>query len=432
MTVEELKLKKFFRRASAVFICMAFLFSSCNFAYADWLSDGWDAVTGVFSSEKSKKPENSENTGNTEKKPEHKSEDKNKLPDYIADNWDKLTDSLVGVLGLKDESETLPDSAWFGKDKKSNSKKINELLDIALKILIQGRPSDMRREAAELRAKGAELKSEADKLRNKRITAPEKSSMPWTTTRDDIDRKLAEIEQRIKENDAALLRLDEDLAGAMREIGLELSQEQIDVLLSSVTGDDLLQNTVVFANVKKVVEKLAELSKSDNENLEINRRYTGMYLVLNDLLIYTQGELVRKIDGIYTPRLENIISEADKLRRDAAGKSASRKYNDAQRKAFKLNADANAMTIKVARLYIELLRSQRASITANLNDLTKNRDVAESTYKTVKSSGDLKNLIRSGLALFDSIHSLSMPELQPFESDAMRREFEEINKRLKK
>nr|MBQ6740949.1 hypothetical protein [Synergistaceae bacterium] len=78
-----------------------------------------------------------------------------------------------------------------------------------------------------------------------------------------------------------------------------------------------------------------------------------------------------------------------------------------------------------------LLKTQKTSINNNLKDLIKNRDVAESTYRTVKSSGDLRNLIHSGLELFDSIHALSMPELQPFESDAMRREFEEINKRLK-
>ena len=411
--------------------CKVILFSlmfalAANCAQAGWLDDaaqtvssGWDAVTGVF-------------TGSTpEQEIQNASNDQAKLPEYISDEWDKLTNNLLKALDLKDENETLPESAWFGKDKSSNNKRINKLLDIAVKILMQGKPIDLRKQAAELRAKGADLRAEADKLRNKRITAPEKSSLPWSSTRSSIDKNLAELEQSIKDNENALRQLDESLAGAMREIGLELTQEQIDVLLSSVTGDDLLQNTVIFANVKKVVEKLADLSKGDNSNLDINRRYTGMYLVLNDLLIYTQSGLVNKIDRDYRPRLEKIITEADAVRRDALSKSRSKNYNDAQRSTFKLNAEANEMTIKVARLYIELLKTQRTSINNNLKDLIKNRDVAESTYRTVKSSGDLRNLIHSGLELFDSIHSLSMPELQPFESDAMRREFEEINKRLK-
>jgi len=89
------------------------------------------------------------------------------------------------------------------------------------------------------------------------------------------------------------------------------------------------------------------------------------------------------------------------------------------------------MTLRVAELYTRLLDSQRKGILDNLADLRRNRDLAENTYRTVRSSGDLRNLIRSGLELFDSIHALAMPEILPFENEAIRREFEEINKRLR-
>ena len=90
------------------------------------------------------------------------------------------------------------------------------------------------------------------------------------------------------------------------------------------------------------------------------------------------------------------------------------------------------MTLRVAGLYVQLLDSQRKGILDHLIALQRNRDLAENTYRTVRSSGDLRNLIRSGLELFDSIHALSMPEMLPFENEAIRREFEEINKRLKR
>jgi len=105
-----------------------------------------------------------------------------------------------------------------------------------------------------------------------------------------------------------------DFPITFRALGLQRDDRQIDVLLSSVTGDDLLQNAVVFSNVRAMVEKLAELSREDRDNLEINRRYSGLYLVLNDLLIHTQEELVRKIDGEYKPRLGEIGKEAEALR----------------------------------------------------------------------------------------------------------------------
>ena len=354
------------------------------------------------------------------------------LPSYLVEKWGSLTGTLSDALSLRDRQEKLPASAWFGADRTSNARKIDELLDRALEILVQGQAGDLRRQALELRTEIPKLRLEADGLRNRRISAPESSRLPWVRTRAKIDERLSELDGEIADRERALLAVDAQLAEALRALGLQLDDRQIDVLLSSVTGDDLLQNAVVFANVRVVVEKLAELSREDRDNLEVNRRYSGLYLVLNDLLIHTREELVRKIDGEYKPRLGEIGKEAEALRREALAKASQTGYSDAQKKSFALNAESNAMTLRVAELYMQLLDSQRKGILDNLADLRRNRDLAENTYRTVRSSGDLRNLIRSGLELFDSIHALAMPEILPFENEAIRREFEEINKRLKR
>ena len=353
------------------------------------------------------------------------------LPSYLVEKWGSLTETLSDALSLRDKQETLPASSWFGADRTSNARKIDELLDRALEILAQGRAGDLRRQALELRAEIPKLRLEADGLRNQRISAPESSRLPWVKTRAKIDERLSELDGEITDRERALSAVNAQLAEALRELGLQLDDRQIDILLSSVTGDDLLQNAVVFSNVRAMVEKLAELSREDRDNLEINRRYSGLYLVLNDLLIHTQEELVRRIDGEYKPRLVEIGREAEALRREALARGSQAGYSDSQKKSFALNAESNAMTLRVAELYTQLLDSQRKGILDNLADLRRNRDLAENTYRTVRSSGDLRNLIRSGLELFDSIHALSMPEILPFENEAIRREFEEINKRLR-
>ena len=354
------------------------------------------------------------------------------LPSYLVEKWGSLTGTLSDALSLRDRQEKLPASAWFGADRTSNARKIDELLDRALEILVQGQAGDLRRQALELRTEIPKLRLEADGLRNRRISAPESSRLPWVRTRAKIDERLSELEGEIADRERALSAVNAQLAEALRGLGLQLDDRQIDILLSSVTGDDLLQNAVVFSNVRAMVEKLAELSREDRDNLEINRRYSGLYLVLNDLLIHTREELVRKIDGEYKPRLGEIGKEAEALRREALAKASQTGYSDAQKKSFALNAESNAMTLRVAGLYMQLLDSQRKGILDNLADLRRNRDLAENTYRTVRSSGDLRNLIRSGLELFDSIHALAMPEILPFENEAIRREFEEINKRLKR
>ena len=103
-----------------------------------------------------------------------------------------------------------------------------------------------------------------------------------------------------------------------------------------------------------------------------------------------------------------------------------------QRESFIKNAESNALTVRVANLYVKLLDQQKAATLESIKSLKLNRDLAENTYKTVKSSGELRGLIHSGLSLFDTINALKMPELKIFESGAMRLEFEEINRRLKK
>lgn len=354
------------------------------------------------------------------------------LPENIALKWDSLTKNLTDALTLRDKQENLPDSAWFGEDKISNSKKINALLDVALKILVESDAENIRKDAANLKSKIAASKTKLDELRNKKISAPENSYLPLVLTKSKADKKIAELNLEIQNYENSLNAINSKVTDALKKIGLDIQQNQVDILLSSVTGDDLLQNAIVFANVKIVVEKLEELSKNETNTFEITKRYTGMYLVLNDLLIHTQMELIKKIDDDYRPGLNTIIQEAINLQRDALNKSKNKTYTQTQRNLFEKNADSNAMTIKVAKLYLTLLNAQKTGTLESIKALKKNRDLAENTYKTVRSSAELQSLIHSGLILFDTIDALSMPDLKPFENDIIKFEFQEINKRLSK
>ena len=356
------------------------------------------------------------------------------LPAPVASGWEKLTGTLSDALTRRDKQETLPRRSWlpFTEDQSSNAKKINALLDPALSILVNGEAGEIRKSASQLRDNINKQRTELDDLRNKRITAPEKSSLPWRLTKSKADERIARIQEEIAYNESRLGEINVKLSAALKEIGLELDAEQTEILLNSVTGDDLMQNTIVFTNVKAVVAKLEELAQSDTNTLEINRRYTGMYLVLNDLLIHTQEELVRKIDGEYKPKLKDIIAEADALRKEALARSNQDVYSKEQRKGFAANAQSNALTIQVANLYTELLDSQRKGTMDSLKSLRLNRDLAENTYKTVRSSGELRGLIHTGLKLFDAVGTLKMPELKVFETGVMRLEFDEINRRLRK
>ena len=392
-------------------------------AVSDYASEKWNNTTDYVSGLFAKKSEDVSAPASGDE-----------MPGAIASGWNKLTGTLGKALSRRDKQDELPNKSWipFMEDKQSNAKKINELLDTALSILVNGEAAEVRKTATAIRDSINAQKTELDELRNQRITAPEKSSLPWKMTKAKADERISRLQEEIADSEQALETINTKLAEALKGIGLELDDTQANILLNSVTGDDLLNNTIVFANVKIVVAKLEELAQSETNTLEITRRYTGMYLVLNDLLLHTQEELVRKIDGEYKPKLNEIIKEAEALRKDALAKSNQNVYSVEQRKGFAANAQSNALTVQVAKLYIDLLNSQRAATMESIKSLRLNGDLAENTYKTVRSSGELRGLIHSGLKLFDAVGTLEMPELKVFESNVMRLEFEEINRRLKK
>ena len=141
---------------------------------------------------------------------------------------------------------------------------------------------------------------------------------------------------------------------------------------------------------------------------------------------------MRKIDGEYKAKLNAIAGEAKALQKEAETRSVQDVYSKEQRKAFAANAQANALTVQAAGLYAELLDSQKAAAMDSIKSLRLNRDLAENTYRTVRSSGELRGLIHTGLKVFDAVGTLKMPELKVFETGAMKAEFEEINRRLRK
>lgn len=401
----------------AVLVLMLQAGSASAFGWEDikiWWNDTADYVTGWFAD-----GQESADTSET-------------LPANIAGKWGKLTGTITDALTLRDKQEELPDSAWFGEDKVSNGKRIDELLNQALEILSGGEAGNARIEAVKLRARLTELRTRLDALRNERINAPESTYMFWRDTKSKIDAKISDTEKEISRTESEMSGINARLNGELGKLGITLTDEQADILLNSVTGEDILNNTVVFENVKAVVTKLEELSRENTNTQEITKRYAGMYLVLNDILIHTQEELVRKMDGEYKPRLSDIMKEAEALRRDALSRSNNRSYTQSQRKSFAQNAKSNAATVQAAKLYGQLLEAQRLSLMNSIKALRLNRDLAENTYRTVRSSGELQGLIHSGLNAIDAVMRLSMPELKIFEGNALRAEFDEINRRLKR
>ena len=354
------------------------------------------------------------------------------LPKPVAEVWNKLYETMERTIDLKDRHESLPDSAWIGADKTSNAKKIDELLDRAMELLLTSEVNEARIEMRKLQETIPAMRRTVEEYRNKRLSAPVKTKLPYVVkTVKDYDDLIAETEEDIVNATKAVAGVRSRITDNLRSYDLRLDDDQLDVLLTSVVGDDLLKNAVIFENVRTVTMKLMELAGANRDDMTIARRYYGMYVVLIDVLIHTQNEFIRRIDEGYIPRIGQIRESVRLSLEEARTALAGRGFSETQRKILSANVESNTFTLRAAKLYEELLGRQRSQLVLCVHGLERDRRVAKNTYDTVRHSSDLSAMIQSGLKLFDTLIALQIPEIQTFENAGVRREFEELTRRLR-
>ncbi len=343
--------------------------------------------------------------------------------------WEEIRPTLDEILLLEDRHETLPDDAWIGMDKAENQSEINLLLDEAIKILGISETAKMRQ-----RINGYEEKIHATKLmiaeyRQARLSAPQKST--WKTTVAGYNEKIKEEQTRIQTYQSEIIKLKQSFGEQLSKIGLYLTDEQLDLLLSSVVGDEIIQGSIVYDNVKQINQKLMVLIKETGEDITIAKRYYGLHVVLLNILHYMQQTFISRIDDLYMPKIKQIVTDTQQLRLETDNLLRNQ-HETNRREHLQANSGAQALTLQTAELYKKHLRSQRSKIVKARNKTREDLDVAKNTYKTVTLSGKLVTLLHSSQNAFDTLLNIQIPDLLVFENLQMKQEFATLTKKLMK
>lgn len=345
----------------------------------------------------------------------------------FAKIWGQLIPKVEEVLALEVENESLPASAWFGKDRQSNNSKINELLDEAVIILSQSDSTTSRDRIRALEEKIRVLKQEIAQARQAKMSAPVDSK--WETTVNDYENQIEQNKSLIKQYQAEISELKEQFAQQLSTSGLYITQDQLEVLLSSVVGDDIIQSTVVYENVKQISQQLMTLTINSEEDLDISQRYYGMYTVLLKIVLHLQQSMVNKIDNQYIPKIDHIMDEVEELTATTQNLLQNEK-DKARRRHLSANEQAQKLTLKTANLYQQHLFGQRGKMVIAIEKTTADLQIAENTYKTVRVSGELVNLLRTSQKTFDLILNLQVPDLLVFENLQMKQEFAILTQKI--
>jgi len=373
-----------------------------------FMTDMWDDAAQAISGEKAS--------------PEIKEKDA-----FFAQVWNDITPTLEKVLRLEKEHESLPQSAWIFKDKEDSSAEINALLDEAVAILSVSNTAQTRKHIRLLEEQIREMKQTISEYRQAKISAPVRSQ--WVKTVADYDAKIKEIKELILRNQKRIAELKIQFGQELSDKGLVISLEQVEVLLSSVVGDDVIQSSVVYDNVKQISQQLMDLTISSGEDIEISQRYYGMYTVLLKTLLHMQQTFVSKIDDKYLPKIEQIVAEVQEV--NATTRYLLRGEIDKnRRKHLSANMQAQNLTLKTAALYKQHLLTQRGKMVLAMQKSAADLQIADNTYKTVRASGELINLLRSSQKSFDLLLNIQVPDLLIFQNLQMKQEFAILTKKL--
>ncbi len=338
----------------------------------------------------------------------------------------------------REGAKTLPERDRFlfppiwTETREERETSVREILDSALEIVTDAPILKLQDEIGSQRQKIAAAKEKIASLREKRLEAPQSGLWPGvlSDTQGSIGETIAALQNDIKDREANIARTKQEIGKGLSAAGVELSNDQLDLLLDSVLGGDLLKLVTAFEVSKIADQRLAALVKQSNEDLKAARRYFAMHAALFAMLVEAQGLLIDKIDTIYLTRLQKITADIAKTGAETRQLLQSQTRED-QRKVLESNLKAQEVSQKVSAFYKEYLQNQRRLLAEARDKTLFDLRVADNTFETVEESFQLKTLMDDARTSFDALHRLDAPGLeQIFRNENLKREFENLTQKL--
>ena len=344
-----------------------------------------------------------------------------------AQLWKALVPKLDETLQFEEERPQLPERAWISRDQLDADADIQALLDASVALLSRSPAQDYRARIEELRAQIATARAAIDRFRRARVAAPSESLL--ATTVSGYNARIAEREAEIRAHLAQLEQVKAEFVDELRGLGLELSKDQVDLLLATVVGDNIIDLGIVFDNVKAMIQQLETLVDESREDLESARRYYGMYVILLRALERMHDDVIEAIEAGYIPEIEAIAERAADLSEETR---ALMQAQPARTELLRNNLQAQQLTIEAAAVYRDYLLEQRAQVERARAALAEDIDTAWNTYQTVRVSGELIDLVHSSQRLLDGLLEREVPPLRPFQNLEMQRELEKLTHELRR
>ena len=333
---------------------------------------------------------------------------------------------------LPSEKDYLIVAPPWAETKESRQEAIKELLNSALGVVTDAPIVDIQKRIAGRRDSINTLQQQIATLEEKKLTAPKDALLPgiWTDTVSSIDKNIEELKARIANNKDDIKKAKTDIQKSLADAGITIPPSQVNLMLDSVLGGDLIKIVAAFEAVKGIDTHLATLMKTNTANIKVQRQYFAMHAALFAMLVHTQGSLIEKIDQVYLKKLEGIQKDIRKTQKETK-KLLRKNLREDQKRTLRSNLKQQKFAERVASYYRSYLMTQRKHLVDARNRTRRDLSIADNTYKTVEASFQLRGLIEDAKSSFEAIKRLEVPGFDLlFQNDTMRKEFEKLTDQL--
>jgi len=342
--------------------------------------------------------------------------------------WSQTFEQLTKGVALVDDIKQAPEHSFFSEDKQSLRKDLNVVLDKTLVLLEDKSINDYRDKIDQLNQQISTSRTKIAQYREDKIVAPKTHSVKMTKAA--FEEQIADEKGNIKHYQDGIDTIKVHFKERLQEIGVVLSLDQVDILLSRVDADDIIQMSVVFDVLKQITTQLMQLTQDSGEDIKQAKKYYGMHVVLLELVIYMQQTYINMVDTVYIKKIDSIIHSTIKTRNNAT-KYLSEEADSKRIASYQNNINALNLTLKTAKLYQKNLNDQKEQVEVAQKVVRKDLNLSQNTYDTVEISADLLSVLKDSKNSFDALMSLQVPQIVPFENIKMQQKYQELSKLLK-
>lgn len=345
--------------------------------------------------------------------------------------WGIVYPLLSEAVRLYDMIDSLPDSWFFGSDKSSQQRQVARKIDELIAELINSEALDARKQAKKLGDEIRKAREQVAEYRSYRIGAPSADSLSFfgrrrNTSREAYDESISAEEQKINDRSQQLEQCKEQFYAHLPQINIQASEDEIGYLLNPITNVDHVTMASAVANMISMTAELERLVDETKELPSHATKYYGMYLLLVMCIDRIQTQFVEEIDQVQVPKLQGFEQEA----RNNIAQAQNLLKSDHSRKVLAGNIDANMSTIEACRHLAAVLNDQKESIIEENVQIKKTLAVAANTYKTIRLSNNVAEVIGNCKNALKSLRGLRIPPLRPFQNLRLKQELMSLTERM--